>query len=80
MPSQRRVCERALQWLQRAANTNFHFSFSSLPNLLCCLMESAPTPAVVPTVNIASEHLSRDVFLYTSGVLCRYHETIDCCQ
>ena len=51
--------------------TNYNFQFYDLPVFFHTVLKAANSDAL-PTVAVAEAELSRDVFLYTPGVSCKY--------
>jgi len=89
LPKFRLQTQRVVNWLQEKAgqvsNNNLVFNLFSLPCLLFHLArvgKELPGCVYVPTENLAEVQLDRDVFLYTVGMACVWHqeqdETVHC--
>ena len=87
LPKFRLQTQRVIRWLQeKAGNTsNTSINISSLPCLLFHLArvgKDIPGCVYVPSENLAEVQLDRDVFLYTVGMACAWHqehdETVHC--
>ena len=87
LPKFRLQTQRVIRWLQEKAGktSNTSINISSLPCLLFHLArvgKDIPGCVYVPSENLAEVQLDRDVFLYTVGMACAWHqehdETVHC--
>jgi len=87
LPKFRFQTQKVVTWLQEKANQVSN-TLNNLFNLPCLLFHMArvgkeiPGCVYVPTENLAEVQLDRDVFLYTVGMACNWHqeqdETVHC--
>lgn len=80
MPEHKEVIGDSLKWLCNQAKLPYVFVLYELPYLFRQLLEAAPQELPTKmTLTIAEAHLQRDVFFYTRGVSCPYHEEVESC-